>query len=499
MQQQQQQRQQQCSVPKSQTWHHLRQPALLSDLHHRDSDHCPMHKSLKVSADMAPPGGAPSRHRTGSASSQSQDSRVCHPERPVSPHRALADSRLAKSRKNRTAAADKYQHPEQNLYHAEPQLNQVPNNQDTRHQQDARPKIMLANHNLIGHVLDTSVEEVPTDYPDSSIYQGEDYTTQLQQYYRDRRSPDHAKAQSETPQPQSNQRKSRVFKKYRELHCGSFPTSDISIEYHGKLPGKNSKMSQSRDSGVNCVGLQQPQHHNGVTPLNNSAHLTTHHSPGATTCEHACNGQISHQVQVHRIPEDVHEDGGFQSPRAPADTISNMEILNNGCMASTESLTLGGSDLYPAKGSVNLQNSSHPSYGSSSWSSSLQTVREVPLPPPREQSAELPPGEKNHKHRSASLPPGVEISGLRQSGVRQEPYTEVHLVPEPRKHSHGKQKDRLRDKSPRRQSGGYRDWQHQQPRHSDISPPHVKAGHVGSRRSSRGDNHSTDYEVVGVV
>ena len=50
---------------------------------------------------------------------------------------------------------------------------------------------------------------------------------------------------------------------HHELHSTFNPTyqsEDISSEYQGRLPKKNSTIGVSRDSGVNCIGLE-PKHH----------------------------------------------------------------------------------------------------------------------------------------------------------------------------------------------------------------------------------------------
>ncbi|KAL3877588.1 hypothetical protein ACJMK2_035284 [Sinanodonta woodiana] len=58
-----------------------------------------------------------------------------------------------------------------------------------------------------------------------------------------------------------------------ETNPSTAQDSDICVEYRGKLPKKNSTCGMSRDSGVNCVGLDAPQGHH------TSERRHTHHVP----------------------------------------------------------------------------------------------------------------------------------------------------------------------------------------------------------------------------
>lgn len=493
-----------------------------------------MHKSHTL------PGQISVHHRPRSASSHSQESRSSY-ERSTSPHKP-GHSKHAKSKKQKSpvdkqkSPVDKYQYAENQCYqHSVPNNTSINNNQDPRHYLDARPKIQLANHNLFhgsGQAMETCLDEVPTDYPDSSFYRGDDQSNDAQQIY----PTEYLGAEDATQgQAQPNQRKSRVFRKYREMHCASFPNSDIGIEYNVRMPRKHSRMSQSRDSGVNCVVLTDK--HTGqptVPPLQNHlAHLEQHDNRSPVN-----HWLSTHEAQIHSIPEHVHEDSGFNSPRTaelpPAgqanpyythDNTFRTEVtpvqgkLNTDSRASSQSPPLEGSDLYPPTGCIQSSNLHHqPMYGSSSWSSSVQTVREMPVAPSRDQ--QVLPSSDYKSHRSVSSPPQLDLeqSALRQMVIRQEPYTEIHLVPEPRKHSHGKHKDRSRDRSPKRLSGGHKEFQ-QLPLRETSPSRGAKHGHSSGRRNLKdyGNNkhpdwdlhqqqtqqpqyyQRADYEVVGVV
>ena len=231
--------------------------------------------------------------------------------------------------------------------------------------------------------------------------------------------------------------KSRIFKKYREMYCASFP-NDTTSEYIGKLPKKDTGYSMSRDSGVNCVGLnqgeslkvvhsvsktvektalnnqnsqaqpqpqeqhqpqqQQQQHQQQqVLELNNLRFVqTTFHNDGA-------NSVTVHKAQIHCIPEASQEDSGFNSPRL--DTLDSLnstpnttpqtdatDVQNNLKKNEPEPQVGPASRVHKdgfSKSIDNLRGEGIELGNSGMWSSSSQqTVREakpIPhLPPPRE-------------------------------------------------------------------------------------------------------------------
>ncbi|KAK7111741.1 uncharacterized protein [Littorina saxatilis] len=73
------------------------------------------------------------------------------------------------------------------------------------------------------------------------------------------------KAQSvHNPQHQRKSHRSKRHKGHKQygMFDAGTASNDISIEYKGRMPKKNSTVAQSRDSGVNCMGLpQNRQHH----------------------------------------------------------------------------------------------------------------------------------------------------------------------------------------------------------------------------------------------
>ncbi|RUS89838.1 hypothetical protein EGW08_002368 [Elysia chlorotica] len=69
--------------------------------------------------------------------------------------------------------------------------------------------------------------------------------------------PSHGHHRHRSSKSQRSRRKAqRIYSYYTG---GGGAGSDISYEYKGKLPNKNSSRAQSRDSGVNCVGLGKPK------------------------------------------------------------------------------------------------------------------------------------------------------------------------------------------------------------------------------------------------
>ena len=152
---------------------------------------------------------------------------------------------------------------------------------------------------------------------------------------------------------------SRVFKKYREMKCGSFLSNDINVEYQGRLDKRASQFAKSRDSGVNCVGLSLTETNNmdggpqtklvnsdgarpssqalqqvnnlsggeatklsNLSPQVQAQNSPTHSSPRVASPAHnspavasPAHNSLVHEVLVHHSPENVHEDSGFNSPR----------------------------------------------------------------------------------------------------------------------------------------------------------------------------------------
>ena len=102
--------------------------------------------------------------------------------------------------------------------------------------------------------------------------------------------------------------------------------NDISIEYYGRMPKRNTGYSMSRDSGVNCVGLTDASclphiertpttvtHGNVDVILNNGCHAKNN-NPQATSTPRGDNNLKVHQATVHE-PSKLAQDSGFSSPR----------------------------------------------------------------------------------------------------------------------------------------------------------------------------------------
>ena len=136
--------------------------------------------------------------------------------------------------------------------------------------------------------------------------------------------------------PESSQRtRGHRNNRYRELPCPTIYGTDISIEYNGKIPKRNTVYSLSRDSGVNCVGLTDTSGNlqsgkekrlSGLNVLNNqtgtgsrlaggSSSTTTLNNHNRTSFD---SNLVMHQAQVHGTADYVshsHQDSGFSSPR----------------------------------------------------------------------------------------------------------------------------------------------------------------------------------------
>ena len=270
--------------------------------------------------------------------------------------------------------------------------------------------------------------------------------------------------------------KARIFRKYREMHCTSFCDNDISIEYHGKLPKKDSMFSMSRDSGVNCVGLGnalittstpsdavknsscvQSQRSSTPVQLNNQQLQsstqqqqqpnnlkiieTTFNNDSANTIT------IHHQAQIHCIPEMSQEDSGFNSPRTLdyTDSFNNVtpqyhtkkidyqhnwtkpkdliDSKNNQDKArSIDNLHGSGYGHFVDSDEIPESMEGHDLGASGSWSSSSrQTVKEAPQLPPQ-LSPEIPqlpplrpwPHPKEKEQRKSRVSPQEDSDAPRE-------------------------------------------------------------------------------------
>ena len=268
--------------------------------------------------------------------------------------------------------------------------------------------------------------------------------------------------------------KSRIFKKYREMYCASFP-NDTTSEYIGKLPSKETGYSMSRDSGVNCVGLNQGEGVKVVTkvsetveetqkisppnppPLNNQTQQpppkqhqhqqqqvlelnnlrfvqTTFHNDNA-------NSVTVHKAQIHCIPETSQEDSGFNSPRLDnLDSLNNtphttpQELQNNLKKKDPELKVVSSSKVSVAKinnegfskSIDNLHGEGAELGNGGMWSSSSQqTVREAKplphLPPPREWTLPRPVHrDQNEKKSPDSDLPKVGLLTEQEQNKKQE-------------------------------------------------------------------------------
>ena len=238
-------------------------------------------------------------------------------------------------------------------------------------------------------------------------------------------------------------RRSKVFRKYRELQCKSFPNNnDITIQYNGHLSMKNTGCTKSRDSGVNCIGLRNNQPSGKVNKksespipesLNNGLNVNKSNiSPTPKSLLHSTPKSL-----IHSIPEHSHEDSGFNSPKTadyselvggpvlvedergrsmishPSHSLrSQLQMCADFQMPDRKINDTHGDIMTPADDNQYVtMTDERPSCGSSSWSGSLQTVRDAQLttlqnnkrltPEKTRQSAALPT-------RSASSPPKLQ-------------------------------------------------------------------------------------------
>ena len=201
--------------------------------------------------------------------------------------------------------------------------------------------------------------------------------------------------------------------------------NDISIQYHGRMPRRNTGCSLSRDSGVNCIGLTDaPCFQVERTPnirkndrddaiLNNRQVKNNVPQAASTPRE---NNLIVHQATVHEALVKLPQDSGFSSPRFEAETSllqqrrhdiftkfhhsgkSDRDKCRNrrgsaskqkrSIFLSSDSLEITGSEFYPSyhggiipdqQSSDNQEKSKHrlqPGSSSISTSSTNQTVVE---------------------------------------------------------------------------------------------------------------------------
>ena len=201
--------------------------------------------------------------------------------------------------------------------------------------------------------------------------------------------------------------------------------NDINIEYHGRMPRRNTGLSMSRDSGVNCVGLTDAtcfqlertpnsKKHND-TVLNNEHYVKNSIPQAASTPRE--NNLVVHQATVHETHVKLPQDSGFSSPRVDADAMQPQEQgfksfakhnqmgksergkhrakrnsaafkQRRNIFLSSDSLEITGSEFYPSyHGGVipdiqqrnnQEQNGQQPGSSSISTSSTNQTVVERP-------------------------------------------------------------------------------------------------------------------------
>ena len=123
----------------------------------------------------------------------------------------------------------------------------------------------------------------------------------------------------------------------KHKHLGN----DISIEYHGRVPKRNTGYSMSRDSGVNCIGLTEASYlpridrtpntrnHSNEVILNNECHLK-HSIPQAASTPN--NNLVVHKATAHDTITKLPQDSGFSSPRIEAEKSQH----NNSCKILTE-------------------------------------------------------------------------------------------------------------------------------------------------------------------
>ena len=126
--------------------------------------------------------------------------------------------------------------------------------------------------------------------------------------------------------------------------------NDISIQYHGRMPRRNTGCSLSRDSGVNCIGLTEapcfPVERTPNTRKNgwddailNNRHIKNSVPQAASTPRE--NNLIVHQATVHETLVKLPQDSGFSSPRLEAETSLSQQRHHE---TFTKSHHLGKSD-----------------------------------------------------------------------------------------------------------------------------------------------------------
>ena len=103
-------------------------------------------------------------------------------------------------------------------------------------------------------------------------------------------------------------------------HPHSLRGNDISVQYYGRMPRKGAFMSMSRDSGVNCIGME-PSSSRLQSRSRSSGKRS--HSTGRTQKQAPprASSPIKHQAMVHQPPGGaaMHQDSGFSSPRTDGD------------------------------------------------------------------------------------------------------------------------------------------------------------------------------------
>jgi len=177
----------------------------------------------------------------------------------------------------------------------------------------------------------------------------------------------------------------KVFKKYREMKCTVPCTNDISMEYCGRIQRKNSQLTKSRDSGVNCIGLvngSHPQmfassHYNtDVAPLNNHVQSLQNGTEGSL-CDLDAPVPPGYYDR-NKGTSQRHGENSFSSHKSPEQLGCDDAYPHQDLRRESSGVDTGDVSYNPDHHHQHHQHSRHHDSELSIWSdNSRQTVREV--------------------------------------------------------------------------------------------------------------------------
>lgn len=185
----------------------------------------------------------------------------------------------------------------------------------------------------------------------------------------------HGACRIEQPDPQGkfskppiNSHKRKTYRPQRHRHRAyndySGQGNDISYEYRGHLPNKNSSHVQSTDSGVNCVGLGTASEHSKrpFCPVYENIFLSDkHHRQYRERNLKSCQSRESiSQFEVNATENDSRDlnslyNVGYATSSASCDGSVTNAAYNSVVYGSSASDMPGTSVLYPTSSSSNLE------------------------------------------------------------------------------------------------------------------------------------------------